>query len=159
MRNPEFLAEQVHRAYAGDAWYGPSVTEALTKIDARSAAAGRFAGAHTIWELVLHLNAWASVFLKRLRGEPVSSLSPSEDFPPIDDYSEAAWNNTLAQFRNTHDALVSEAAKMSGSLVLETAPGTDYSFAFMLSGIAQHLAYHAGQIRILAKFMDSEANR
>lgn len=152
MQNAEFLADQIRRAYAGDAWHGPSVLEALNGIDAKSAAARKIPGVHTIWELVLHLNAWSSVFLRRLRGESVSSsLPPSEDFPTIQDHSESAWSDTLGEFKKIHEAVVSEAAQMSASRVLETVPGADYSFGFMLSGIAQHLVYHAGQIRMLQK--------
>lgn len=49
------LAEQLARALEGEAWHGLSVLEVLAGITAEQAAAHPIAGAHSIWELVLHL--------------------------------------------------------------------------------------------------------
>jgi len=48
------LEEQLGRALEGEAWHGPSVLETLEGVSAEQAAAHPIAGAHSIWELVLH---------------------------------------------------------------------------------------------------------
>ncbi len=52
------LADQIRRAFAGDAWHGDSVLELLKGVDAETAASHPIKGAHSIWELVLHIAAW-----------------------------------------------------------------------------------------------------
>ena len=49
------LNEQLRRALQGDAWHGPSVLELLAGLSASQAASHPIAGAHSIWELVLHI--------------------------------------------------------------------------------------------------------
>ena len=49
------LEEQLRRALEGEAWHGPSVLESLAGLSAAQAASHPIAGAHSIWELVLHL--------------------------------------------------------------------------------------------------------
>jgi len=49
------LEEQLERALEGEAWHGPSLLEVLEGVSAHQAAAHPIAGAHSIWELVLHL--------------------------------------------------------------------------------------------------------
>jgi hypothetical protein len=41
MRELDRIAEQLRRAYRGDAWYGPSVRAALNGVDTSVAAAAR----------------------------------------------------------------------------------------------------------------------
>jgi hypothetical protein len=49
------LDDQLKRALEGEAWHGPSVLESLAGISAAQAAIHPIAGAHSIWELVLHI--------------------------------------------------------------------------------------------------------
>jgi hypothetical protein len=58
MKETERIRDQLHRAFAGDAWHGPSVLEILENVTASQAATRPIAGAHSIWELVLHIKAW-----------------------------------------------------------------------------------------------------
>ena len=58
------LEEQLRRAHEGEAWHGPSLLEALAGVSAEQAAARPIAGAHSIWELVLHLGSDYSLVLR-----------------------------------------------------------------------------------------------
>ena len=95
MREHERIADQLRRSVEGDAWYGPSLREALDGVTAERAAARPIAGGHTIWELALHISAWADVVRRRLEGEKIAE--PDEgDFPAVKDTSEQAWQQTVA---------------------------------------------------------------
>ena len=74
----EILADQISRAFRGESWHGPSVLEVLAGVSAEDAAAHPIAGAHSIWEIVLHLAGGYTLVLRRLRGEG-AQLSPEED--------------------------------------------------------------------------------
>ncbi len=72
------LEEQLRRALEGKAWHGPSVLESVAGVSAEQAAAHPVPGAHSIWELVLHLGTDYSLVLRRLAGNG-RPLSPAED--------------------------------------------------------------------------------
>ena len=147
------IADQLRRAFAGEAWHGDSVFEILEGVTAARAAARPIKSAHTIWELVLHIAAWDGAVLRRMGGVAVS-LSDAENFPPVKDASDAAWREALAQVRRVHEELISAVAALPDSRLDEVVPGKEgahYTFYYMLHGVVQHELYHAGQIALLKK--------
>ena len=147
------IADQLRRAFAGDAWHGDSVFEILEGVTAAKAAARPIKNAHTIWELVLHIAAWDNAVLRRLGGVAVE-LSDAQNFPTVTDASETAWRKALAEVRRVHDELVEAVSVLPDSQLDEMVPGkggAHYTFYYMLHGVAQHEIYHAGQIALLKK--------
>ncbi len=147
------IADQLRRAFDGEAWHGDSLFEILEGVTAARAAARPIKGAHTIWELVLHIAAWDGAVLRRLGGAAVE-LSDAENFPPVTDASEAAWRRALAEVRRVHEKLVAAVAACPDSRLDEIVPGKEgahHTFYYMLHGVVQHELYHAGQIAILKK--------
>ena len=147
------IADQLRRAFDGEAWHGDSLFEILQGVTAAQAAARPIKSAHTIWELVLHIAAWDDAVLRRLGGVAVT-LSDTENFPTVADTSETAWQNTLAKVRSAHEKLVGAVASLSDSQFHDVVPGKEgahYTFYYMLHGVVQHELYHAGQIGLLKK--------
>jgi uncharacterized damage-inducible protein DinB len=147
------IADQLRRAFDGEAWHGDSLFEILEGVTAARAAARPIEGAHTIWELALHVAAWDGAVLRRLGGAAVE-LSDAENFPPVTDASAAAWRAALAQVRRGHEELVAAAASLPDSRLDDMVPGKEgahYTFYYMLHGVVQHELYHAGQIALLKK--------
>jgi uncharacterized damage-inducible protein DinB len=145
------IADQLRRAFGGEAWHGDSLFEILEGVT----AARPIARAHTIWELVLHIAAWDGAVLRRLGGVAVE-LSDAENFPPVTDASEPAWRKALAQVRRVHEELVAAVAALPDSRLDDIVPGKEnegahYTFYYMLHGVVQHELYHAGQIALLKK--------
>ena len=147
------IADQLRRAFAGDAWHGDSLFEILNGVTAAQAAARPIKNAHTIWELVLHIAAWDNAVLRRLGGVAVE-LSDTQNFPTVTDASETAWRKALAEVQRVHDELVEAVSVLSDSRLDEIVPGKEgahYTFYYMLHGVVQHELYHAGQIALLKK--------
>jgi len=144
------IEDQLKRAFEGDAWHGPALMEALQGVTAARAAARPLAGAHSIWEIVLHVAAWEDVVRRRLGGEPVS-LSDAEDWPAAGDTGDAAWTAALEKLRSGHMALRRAVAKLSDARLKEEVPGAIYTFYHLVHGLIQHDLYHAGQIAVLKK--------
>ncbi len=147
------LADQIRRAFEGDAWHGDSVLELLSGVNAKMAAARPIKNAHSIWELVLHVAAWDGAVLKRTGGAAVQLLA-KQNFPPVKDTSEAAWLKAIEHAKHTHRELVKAVAAFPESRLDEQVPGKTqsyYNFFYMFSGIVQHELYHAGQIALLKK--------
>jgi len=147
------LADQIRRAFEGEAWHGDSMLELLANVDAKTAAAHPMPEAHSIWELLLHVAAWDDAVLRRAAGRAVK-LSAEENFPPVKDSSETAWRKAVEHVRQKHEALVKAVAAFPDSRLFEPVPGKKekyYDHFYMFSGIVQHELYHAGQIALLKK--------
>jgi len=147
------LADQIRRAFDGDAWHGDSVVEILQGVNARMAAAHPIKNAHSIWELLLHIAAWDGAVLTRIDGKAVQ-LTGDDNFPPVKDTSEAAWGKAIEHVKHTHTELVKAVAAFPDSRLQEQVPGKTqsyYNFFYLFSGIVQHELYHAGQIALLKK--------
>ena len=149
------LADQIRRAFEGEAWHGDSILELLDGVGAATAAAHPIKNTHSIWELLLHIAAWDGAVIRRIAGSAVE-LTDEENFPAVKDTGEAAWQRTLASVKNTHDDLVKAVAAFPDSRLQDPVPGKseDYhDFYYLFSGIVQHELYHAGQIAMLKKFV------
>lgn len=145
------LADQLHAAFEGPAWHGPAVLEALDDVGAVVAAARPIAGAHTIWEIVLHLSATYGLVLRRLEGD-ATPLSPADDWPPMPEPTETNWRASVAELharnRAMRDAVMRfDLAKLDQRLV-DTPP---YPAYVQFAGLPQHDLYHTGQIMLLKR--------
>jgi uncharacterized damage-inducible protein DinB len=147
------LADQIQRAYYGEAWHGDPIQDILTGVNAEVAAVHPFRNAHSIWEIVLHMAAWDDAVRRRTTGQTVN-LTDKENFPPIPDKGEAAWRAAMDHLKKTHDELVKAVSGFPDDRLQEQVPGKRepyYNYYYMFSGIVQHELYHAGQIVMLKK--------
>jgi len=149
------INSQLKRAQEGQAWHGPSLRELLVGVTAEQAAAKPIPNAHSIWELVNHIIAWEQIASRRLEGEVNMSIPDEINFPPVTDASEAAWQATLQSLEASHRSLRDGVKKIDDAKLEETVPGTSYSKYALLHGVIQHDLYHAGQIALLKKSMES----
>jgi uncharacterized damage-inducible protein DinB len=146
------IADQLRRAFDGDAWHGDSLFELLNGIPAAQAAAYPVSSAHSIWELVLHIELYAEIARGALEGQPMPKLYVTgEDWRVVTDQSPEAWRLTLDSLFRTKDRLATAIGGLSDARLTEIAPGRDYDFYHLLHGIVQHSLYHGGQIALLKK--------
>jgi uncharacterized damage-inducible protein DinB len=143
------IVDLLDRAGSGDAWHGPPVDATLAGVTARQAAARPVPGAHSIWELALHIAVWDRVVMRRLTGERYEPTS-AEDWP-VGGTTDDGWQRTLADVRAARAELRAAILAFDGAHLAETVPGKGYSFYVMLHGVVQHDLYHAGQIALLKK--------
>ena len=98
------LEEQLGRGLEGEAWHGPSVLEALEGVSAEQAAAHPVAGAHSIWELVLHLCGTYGLVLRRLGGDG-RQLTEPEDWPSVPEPSAQNWSDYIRVLKRLNEDL------------------------------------------------------
>ena len=144
-------ADQLRRAFEGSAWHGPALLELLAGVDAAAAYAKPLAAAHSIWELLLHIEVWDGAGLRRLDGGKYQPKGLA-NFPMPPKPTEAAWRKAVAAAKRTHDTLVDTVAALPDGRLRDRVPGKRYDFYHMLHGVVQHELYHAGQIALLKKF-------
>jgi uncharacterized damage-inducible protein DinB len=151
----ERILDQFERAFSGDAWYGDSILEILENVRAEKALARPFPNALNIWQIVLHLTFTEKVMRRRLEGEEAKIVG-SEDFPPVPETSETAWENAIRELKNSHEKLKETIKNLDDAQLDESVKGWDHSKYFLLHGLIQHLIYHGGQIALIKKFSANE---
>ena len=150
MTESQRIADQLRRAFDGDTWTGRSIHSIVAAVSPASAAAHPIAGAHSAWELLLHLGAWLTVTQTRIAGNAVDPTE-EENFPAVTDTSERAWRETWTNVEREYLALAETIERLPDSRLEEAVPGRSYSGYHQLHGVIQHSLYHAGQIALLAK--------
>jgi uncharacterized damage-inducible protein DinB len=145
------LADQLRRAHEGEAWHGPSVLEALAEVSAHQAAAHPIAGAHSIWELVLHLCGDYILVMRRLAGDG-RQLTPEEDWPACPAVTEENWRESVDRLSRLNQEFRQAVLRFPGDrLDHPLVPETPYTAYTQFIGITQHNLYHAGQIALLRR--------
>ena len=161
MSETDRIRNQFERAFNGEAWHGPAVLALLDGVTAEQAAAHPIPGAHSIWELTLHIAAWEDACRRRLEGDP-AQLSDDENFPPITDTSQSAWETAKAKLSDVHNRLLDAISPIDDSRLdqpIISNTETTFSTAYVtLHGGVQHSLYHAGQIAILKKAIEGVAS-
>lgn len=150
MSEAQRIANQIQRGFEGEAWHGPAVLEILDGVDAALAAAHPIPGAHSIWELVLHLAATQEIILRRSRGER-AGLTEEEFWPATPEPTDEAWRATVARLRRQETELRQAVedfpdGRLDEPLMTGGTPAYDN-----FHGHVQHNIYHAGQIVMLKK--------
>lgn len=150
MKEIERIVDQLKRASEGEAWHGPAVMEILSGLTAQQAAAHPLKGAHSIWELVLHITTWERSVLRRLQGERVEP-STEEDWPAVEETSDEAWELTRKNLKRGNDDLRLAISNLHESRLDEPILEGMPSVYGTLHGLIQHDLYHGGQIALLKK--------
>lgn len=145
------LDEQLRRALEGESWHGPSVLELLAGLSAAQASSHPIAGAHSIWELVLHLRSDYDLVLRRLAGDG-HKVTAAEDWPACPASTEENWEQSVQELRLRNQKLRQAVRdfpveRLDDPLVPEV-PYTAYT---QFIGVTQHNLYHAGQIALLKR--------
>jgi uncharacterized damage-inducible protein DinB len=154
-----FLREQLRKGYSDDPWHGPDTTSLLADLTAEEAAAHPVAGAHSVWEIVLHMTAWQNEVRRRLGGKQ-PDLPEEGDWPEPGETSAAAWRRDQKRLGESLDELLraldglteADLERAGGSLSdRDPALGTGATYRGMVNGLVQHNAYHSGQLALLRK--------
>src|SRR5678815_841892 len=156
MRVIEGVIDEPERSLEGEPWHGASMSEILEGVSAREAAAHPVAGGHSIWELVFHVTAWVRAVHSRVQGKATEPEGES-NWPSVRDTSEKAWTVALEDLRQSQSELIATLKTLSDADLSASVPSRDYDRAYLLHGLTQHNAYHAGQMSLLKVAMQHQA--
>ena len=144
------LARHLERTVTGPMWHGPALTEVLGGVDAKRARTRPVAGAHSIWEIVLHVTAWADIARQRIQGEATGDPTPEQDWPPVSD-ADADWPRAVERLHESHRLLAADSRVLGDEQLDALVPGLEYTIHVLLHGIVEHGTYHGGQIALLKR--------
>lgn len=146
------IADQLRRAFRGEAWHGPSLLDLLAEITPEQARARPMRSVHNIWELVLHIDVYLQAGFEASQGTPMPKLFGTErDWPSLRDDSAEAWFDAQDRLFEDAEKLAQAIESFDDAKLTDTVPGRSYDFYYLFHGIVQHSLYHAGQMAILKK--------
>ena len=143
-------------AYNRPSWHGTNLRGSVRRVTPGQAAWRPAPGRHNIWELVVHAAYWKYTAVRRLTGAKRGSFPlEGSNFFVRDGGTEQQWRADLALLDSTHRTLREEVVKLSARDLSKVPPTSKVSNFALLSGIAAHDLYHAGQIQLLKRlFVD-----
>ncbi len=150
------LLAMLDEGYQQKTWHGPNLKQSLKGVTVKQASWRPGRGRHNIWELTLHAAYWKYVVRRKLAGGRRGSFElPGSNFferPTKGRLSEKEWRKDRTLLEREHLALRKAMAGIDPSK-------TSTKLLRALYGIAFHDIYHAGQIRVLRRLMDSSLGK
>lgn len=151
----EVILAAIDRAYDRKSWHGTNLKGSLRGLPAERAAWRPAPGRHNVWEYAVHAAYWKYVVRRQITGEPRGSfpLAGSNFFerPEPGRASEEAWKEDRALLEAEHRKLREAVAGLSDADLKRQPAGGATTLLDLLTGIAAHDLYHAGQIQLLKR--------
>ena len=149
------LAENIRPAPGRRGWHGgPTPPGALRGVDVDMARWRPARGRKCIWELALHIAYWQYAVRRKLEGveAPRFPRSPA-NWPELPDPTDvAAWTRDAALLRDEHERLAAAVLGIPPARLGRKPPGgRQWTYGELIVGIAQHDAYHTGQIQLIKR--------
>lgn len=150
----DLLLISVDQAFDRKSWHGTNLKGSIKGMSAEEAAWRPGPGRHNAWEIVVHAAYWKYAVRRRLRSEARGSfpVKGSNWFArPTGEVSEAEWKSDVKLLVDGHEALREAIAELKPKDLDSPAKGGTTSILSLITGIAAHDLYHAGQIQILKR--------
>lgn len=144
-------------------WHGgPTVLGSLRGVSAEVAAWKPYPDRHCVWELALHVAYWNYAVERRLTGADHGGfpMSPSNWPRPSEPMDEKAWARDRRLVKEFHERLVAVLEAFDTRRLDEVAGEKGATtHADLITGIALHDTYHAGQIQLMKRLARSAGIR
>jgi uncharacterized damage-inducible protein DinB len=160
------LRDDLRRSVHGPAWHGPALLELLAGVSPDQAGERPVADGHTIAELVLHAVAWIEEVDRRLLGAE-AELPARGDWPDVAALDAEGWASLREELRVAAERLDATLAGLEPEQLRDPVGGPPHDpplgsgvrLDAMLRGLAQHNAYHGGQIALLKRALRPRTDR
>ena len=151
------LLAMLDEAFSVRSWHGTNLRGAIRGMTPERAARRPAKGRHNIWEVVVHAAYWKYAVRRRLTGEKRGSfpLEGSNFWPRPEQKDrrawDAAWKKDVRLLGDMHRQLREAVEAFPDARLGTRAPGSPFTYAALIRGVAAHDLYHAGQIQLLKR--------
>jgi hypothetical protein len=151
----QLLLEIIDQSYRKKSWHGTNLRGSIRGLTVREALWRPSPSRHNIWEIVVHCAYWKYAVRRRILGEKRGSfpLKGSNWFRRTDNLTETQWRSDVQLMEEYHRSLREIVTKLTVEDLKHIPHGSIVDNAMILTGIASHDVYHAGQIQILKRLM------
>ena len=151
------------QAYNRPSWHGTNLRGSIRGLSAERAAWRPAPGRHNIWENVVHAAYWKYAARRRLTNETRGSfpLKGSNWFRRPVEATDRAWKTDVGLLDEMHRALRKAVTDLPPTKLRRPIGASKRTYGWLISGIAAHDLYHAGQIQLLKRLapMSSKDHR
>lgn len=148
----DILLDAIDQAFDRQSWHGPNLRGSIRGVTHAQALWRPQPERHNIWEQVLHAAYWKYTVRRRILREKRGSfahkgsnwITPPETTP-------AAWRRDVRLLTEVHDSMRAAIAEVPPAKLHKRLPGAKITYFFLISGVAAHDVYHAGQIQLLKR--------
>lgn len=143
----DVILSMIDEAYERKSWHGTNLRGSLRGVTVEEAVWRPAPERHNVWELAMHAAYWKYAVRRRLRGEKRGSfpVKGSNWFVSPGDADGAGWRDVLALLNGEHRLLRETIASLSAKEL------DDPKKRHLITGIAAHDLYHAGQIQLVKR--------
>ena len=143
----------IDAAFDHRSWHGPNLRGSLRGVTPSQASWRPARNRHNIWELTVHAAYWKYIGVRRLTGAKRGSfdLKGSNWFERSGQPTRTEWQRDLALLEQSHRTFRDVVASLTPRDLTHTPPGSEFSNFGLVSGVAAHDLYHAGQIQLLKR--------
>jgi len=151
----DIILKAIDEAFDRKSWHGTNLRGSIRGLNFEEASWRPHPTRHNIWEIVLHAAYWKYTVRRRLLNEPRGSF-PHKGSNWIKRAGEginsaAQWNSDVKLLVSCHRSLREAIALLSPDQLDATPAKSKVSTISILTGIAAHDLYHAGQIQLLKR--------
>ena len=146
------LLDMVDQGYDHKSWHGTNLRGSLRGLTSTQVVWRPEPGRHNIWELTLHAAYWKYVAWRRLTGAQHGSFPiKGSNWFERNEADDKAWRSDLALLGSMHRSMREAVAALPAKQIYTKPAGSMVSNFALISGIAAHDIYHAGQIQLLKR--------
>jgi hypothetical protein len=149
----KLLLALIDEAYEKQSWHGPNLRGSLRGLSHVQASWRPGGKRHNIWEIAMHAAYWKYAVRRRILGEKRGSfaLKGSNWFGSPGDGGRTSWKATLRLLEREHRAMRAAIAGLPDAALAKKARSSKIPNRRIITGIASHDLYHAGQIQLLKR--------
>ena len=152
------LVRLIEQGYDRKAWHGTNLRGSLRGLSPVQSSWRLSPERHSIQELALHCAYWKYTVVRRLTGAKRGSfpLTGSNFFARPGVTTTHQWKSDLRLLEDMHRMLIAAVSTLRDRDLAGKAPGGSVSIEAVVSGIACHDVYHAGQIQLIKRARKKE---
>ena len=152
----DMLLDIVDQAFDRQSWHGPNLRGSLRGVTPDQALWRPQPERHNIWEHVLHAAYWKYTVRRRLLQEKRGSFPrKGSNWIEAQETTPAAWRRDLDLLAEIHQSMRSAIGRLKPADLRKPLPQSKLTCFQLISGVAAHDVYHAGQVQLLKRLQPS----
>ncbi len=148
-----FLIDILERSFRKKSWHGTNLLGSIRGLTPQEASWRPSKERHNIWEQIVHTAYWKYSAWRRLAGfkKATFPLKGSDWFPRPAEMDVSALKEDVRLLKEQHEQLIEAVTAFPEGNLNEVPQGSSVTFGELITGVAAHDVYHAGQIQLLKR--------
>ena len=156
MKETQRLIQLFEKGYNGSPWIDVNLVDVLQNITPEQAIKKLYPNANSIWEITNHIISWRENVLQRVQGVEINTPLHNY-FVPLQK-GDMTWKQTLKKLEASQKEWIHFLKNLKENEFETIYKPNGMSYYEHIQGILQHDVYHLGQIVMLSRLIEMDAN-